>query len=66
MTAWFIIGPRGAVYRDYYGNHFVGQTRKAAICQFFNASGQYNSTIDDLWSEHEALGYRCEKRRVVE
>lgn len=65
MTAWFIIGPKGAVYRDYERRHFCAASKKVCIYEFC-AGQSYAVSIEVVWASFERLGYRCEKRRIVE
>ena len=66
MTAWFIIGPKGGVYRDYLGRHFCDSRRRECIWEFVKDHCYGGRMMPDVWSDYEAQGYRCEKRRVVE
>lgn len=66
MTAWFIIGPKGGVYRDCTGQRFCHATKRGCIVSFTWTNCMFGKTHDEVWSEYQSLGYRCEKRRVVE
>lgn len=66
MTAWFIIGPRGAIYNDRWRDrHFCAATRAQCI-KAFCAEDAYYSSIEDVWASFERQGYRCEKREIRE
>lgn len=64
MTAWFIIGPRGAIYRDCWKRHFCAAT-KAECIRGLCSENAYYSSLDEVWASYERHGYRCEKRSIV-
>jgi hypothetical protein len=66
MTGWFIIGPKGGVYRDEYGSCYCATTRRRCIHRFSVDQAGWCEDFESMWPKYEALGYRCEKRRIVE
>jgi hypothetical protein len=64
MSAWFIIGPRGAVYRDHWKRHFCAATRAECI-RMICCEHAYYSSIDEVWACFERQGYTCQKRKIT-
>lgn len=65
MQAWFIIGPRGAVYRDYLGRHFCDSRRRECIWLLVQDHCYGGKMLEEVWGDYQRMGFRCEKRRIV-
>lgn len=65
MKAWFIIGPRGAVYRDQLGRHFCDSKRRECIWLFVQDHCYGERIMPEVWDYFKKQGYRCERREIV-
>ena len=64
ISLWFIIGPRGGIYRDSEGQHFCHSKRAGCIFEFVRDHAYGGVSIQRVWYSFEKAGYRCEKRTV--
>lgn len=65
MTLWFIIGPRGGIYRNTYDVSFCNRTRWGCICDFTRDRVYGGVSPEQVWASFEKAGYRCDKRTVT-
>lgn len=65
MKAWFIIGPKGSLFVDGWGQCRGNLTRKGCIDDFLKLKGYKELIGNTVWNEHVLTGYRCERREIV-
>ena len=65
VKLWFVLTPKGNVYKCAFGECHAGHTRQKAIASLCAMNAYGGKSIEDIWAWWKSEGYTCRRLDVA-